>query len=83
MGISNTHGSITVGKKQFYYHQAHSFLLSIALCFWSNLIDTVFLEEKYHIKEELLGSFFYLNVSLFQNKTSLRNHLIFVKTFTK
>jgi imidazolonepropionase len=33
MGISNTHGSITVGKSEFYYHQAHSFLLSIALCF--------------------------------------------------
>jgi hypothetical protein len=45
MGISNTHGSITVGKK-FHYHQAHSFLLSIALCFGSNLIDTVFLEGK-------------------------------------
>jgi hypothetical protein len=72
MGISNTHGSITIGKSKFYYHQAHSFLLSIALCFWSNLIDTVFLEGKVsHKKEELLGSSFYLNVSLFQNKTSL------------
>jgi hypothetical protein len=30
--VSNTHGSITVGKKANYYHQAHSFLL-IALCF--------------------------------------------------
>jgi hypothetical protein len=38
--------SITVGKSKFYYHQAHSFLLSIALCFCSNLIDTVFLEGK-------------------------------------
>jgi imidazolonepropionase len=33
MGISNTHGSITVGKKKRII-TAHSFLLSIALCFW-------------------------------------------------
>jgi hypothetical protein len=47
--------------------------------FGSNLIDTVF-EGKDHIKkEELLFSFFYLNVSLFQNKTSFRNHLILSK----
>jgi hypothetical protein len=25
---------ITIGKKQIHYHQADSFLLSIALCFW-------------------------------------------------
>jgi imidazolonepropionase len=30
MGISNTHGSITIGKKsELYYHQNHSFLLSL------------------------------------------------------
>jgi imidazolonepropionase len=43
--ISNTHGSITVGKSKFYYHQAiPSYYHPYA--FGSNLIDTVFLEGK-------------------------------------
>jgi imidazolonepropionase len=49
MGISNTHGSNE--KKQIYYHQTNSFLLSIAICFCSNLIDSVFLEGNYYIKK--------------------------------
>jgi imidazolonepropionase len=31
---SNTHGSITIGKKANFIITCHSFLLSIALCFW-------------------------------------------------
>jgi imidazolonepropionase len=51
MGISNTHGSITIGKSKFHYHQADSFLLSLPYAFGSNLIDTVFLEGKINIKK--------------------------------
>jgi hypothetical protein len=69
MGISNTHGSITVGKSKFYYHQAHSFLLSIALCFGSNLIDTVF-EGKVSHKKGAISSLFFLSKRVFiPNKT--------------
>jgi imidazolonepropionase len=42
MGISDTHGSITIGKKNFIITETNPFLLSIAICFCSNLIDSVF-----------------------------------------
>jgi hypothetical protein len=57
--------SITIGKSKFYYHQAHSFLLSIALCFWSNLIDTVFLEGKVSHKRGAIRLLFFLSKRVF------------------
>jgi imidazolonepropionase-like amidohydrolase len=61
MGISNTHGSITVGKANFIITKPISYRI-INVPVWSNLIGTV--AEGMHKKEELLGSsFFYLNLS--------------------
>jgi imidazolonepropionase len=68
MGISNTHGSITIGKKQFHYHQAIPSYYQLPYAFGS-LIDTVFLEGKVsHKKEELLGSL--LSKRVFYSKTN-------------
>jgi imidazolonepropionase len=42
MGISNTHGSITVGKKANFIITKFISYYQLPYVFWSNLIDTVF-----------------------------------------
>jgi imidazolonepropionase-like amidohydrolase len=60
VGISNTHGSITIGKKsKFIITKPIPSYYQLPYAFGSNLIDTVFLEGKYHIKKEELLFFFY------------------------
>jgi imidazolonepropionase len=42
-GISDTHGSITIGKNKLYYHETNPSYYQLPYAFGSNLIDSVFL----------------------------------------